>query len=51
MSGYGSAKEIPGGGASSGWNEKCLGNGTGQAKGASSKTSGAGKTYSDTKKS
>lgn len=50
MTGYGSAKNIPGAGASSGFNEKCLGNGSGKMGNGMKETSGAGKTYSDSKK-
>ncbi len=50
MSGYGSAKDIPGAGSTSGFNEKCLGNGSGKMGNGSNKTSGAGKTYSDSNK-
>ena len=42
-----SSSSIPGAGGSSGFNEHCLGNGTGSRKGASD---GAGKAYPDIKK-
>lgn len=45
--GYGSASQIPGGGASSPHNESCLGTGKGGDMGKTG--GGAGKTYSDVK--